>query len=120
MILYLDTSSLVKLYFEEPGTPEVERLAVEASLLRGGPPPKASRTFTQRADAWEAQAAARDRPFQRFDRAALVGHHFDRRVVLRTELQTSPVVSELNVGAKRKRGSPEPAGEARSARSTRR
>ena len=33
MILYLDTSSLVKLYLEEPGTPEVERLAVEASLL---------------------------------------------------------------------------------------
>lgn len=33
MILYLDTSSLVKLYLEEPGTPEVERLVVEASLL---------------------------------------------------------------------------------------
>lgn len=32
MILYLDTSSLVKLYVEESGTPEAERL-VEASSL---------------------------------------------------------------------------------------
>lgn len=33
MILYLDTSSLVKLYVEEPGTPEVERQFDEASLV---------------------------------------------------------------------------------------
>jgi hypothetical protein len=33
LILYLDTSSLVKLYVEEDGSPEVERLAIEASLV---------------------------------------------------------------------------------------
>lgn len=33
MILYLDTSSLIKLYVEEPGTPEVERQFDEASLV---------------------------------------------------------------------------------------
>jgi predicted nucleic acid-binding protein len=33
VILYLDTSSLVKLYVEEPGTPEVERQFDEASLV---------------------------------------------------------------------------------------
>lgn len=33
MILYLDTSSLIKLYIEEPGTPEVERQFDEASLV---------------------------------------------------------------------------------------
>ncbi len=32
MILYLDTSSLVKLYVAESGSSEVERLVVEASL----------------------------------------------------------------------------------------
>ncbi|HEX7183914.1 MAG TPA: hypothetical protein VF756_18940 [Thermoanaerobaculia bacterium] len=33
MILYLDTSSLVKLYIEESGSPEVERLVGEASRI---------------------------------------------------------------------------------------
>jgi len=33
VILYLDTSSLIKLYIEEPGTPEVERQFDEASLV---------------------------------------------------------------------------------------
>lgn len=33
MILYLDTSSLIKLYVEENGTPEIERLVSEASLV---------------------------------------------------------------------------------------
>jgi predicted nucleic acid-binding protein len=33
LILYLDTSSLVKLYVEETGTPEIERLVSEASLV---------------------------------------------------------------------------------------
>lgn len=33
MILYLDTSSLVKLYFEESGTQETERLVDEALLV---------------------------------------------------------------------------------------
>lgn len=33
MILYLDTSSLVKLYVEESGSREVERLVAEASLV---------------------------------------------------------------------------------------
>jgi uncharacterized protein len=33
LILYLDTSSLVKLYVAESGSPEVERLAGEASLV---------------------------------------------------------------------------------------
>jgi hypothetical protein len=33
LILYLDTSSLVKLYVEETGSPEVEGLADKASLL---------------------------------------------------------------------------------------
>lgn len=33
MILYLDTSSLIKLYVEEPGTSEVERQFDEASLV---------------------------------------------------------------------------------------
>lgn len=33
MILYLDTSSLVKLYVEESGTPETERLVDEALLV---------------------------------------------------------------------------------------
>lgn len=33
MILYLDTSSLIKLYIEEPDTPEVERQFDEASLV---------------------------------------------------------------------------------------
>ena len=33
MILYLDTSSLIKLYIEEPSTPEVERQFDEASLV---------------------------------------------------------------------------------------
>ena len=33
MILYLDTSSLVKLYVAENGTPEIERLVVEATLV---------------------------------------------------------------------------------------
>jgi uncharacterized protein len=33
LILYLDTSSLVKLYVEESGTPETERLVDGASLV---------------------------------------------------------------------------------------
>ena len=33
MILYLDTSSLIKLYVQEIGTPEVESLVSEASLV---------------------------------------------------------------------------------------
>lgn len=33
MILYLDTSSLVKLYVDEPGSPEVQRLVDEAELV---------------------------------------------------------------------------------------
>jgi predicted nucleic acid-binding protein len=33
LILYLDTSSLIKLYVEEQGTPEVEGLAIAASLV---------------------------------------------------------------------------------------
>lgn len=33
MILYLDTSSLLKLYMEEPGTSEVEERAREAEVL---------------------------------------------------------------------------------------
>jgi len=33
LILYLDTSSLVKLYVEESGTPETERLVDEALLV---------------------------------------------------------------------------------------
>jgi uncharacterized protein len=33
LILYLDTSSLVKLYVEESGSTEVERLVLEASLV---------------------------------------------------------------------------------------
>jgi len=33
LILYLDTSSLVKLYVEETGSSEIERLAEEASLI---------------------------------------------------------------------------------------
>jgi predicted nucleic acid-binding protein len=32
LILYLDTSSLIKLYFEESGSAEVERLVAEATL----------------------------------------------------------------------------------------
>jgi predicted nucleic acid-binding protein len=33
LILYLDTSSLIKLYVTEQGTPEVEGLAIDASLV---------------------------------------------------------------------------------------
>lgn len=33
MILYLDTSSLIKLYVEENGSPEIDRLVGEASLV---------------------------------------------------------------------------------------
>ena len=34
MILYLDTSSLLKLYLEEPGTHEVEFLSHDLKLMR--------------------------------------------------------------------------------------
>lgn len=33
MILYLDTSSLVKLYVDEPGSPEVQQLVDQAELV---------------------------------------------------------------------------------------
>ena len=69
MILYLDTSSLVKLYVEEPGSGEVRRLAERAELVGSSVVayPEARAAFARRRRERSLTGAAHQRVATAFD-----------------------------------------------------
>lgn len=69
MILYLDTSSLVKLYVDEPGTPEVHALVRDADVVATSvlAYPEARATFARRRRERLATAAEHRAVVDQFD-----------------------------------------------------